>query len=203
MLEVALAVVGALAVGAVLFLLFGGRPWRRLFSDAHLIELAGTLDRVRAAAGTRVEPERASDIADAEAAEAFRVDPRSATTSAGLRIHCSVTDPATDTGFLDHHISFSHPDGLLAESGCRFLAAFALARCSLPPEAAAVRGSQNLVLHVMFSIAREQSAAFSAHALPVPAKADLPALRAQVGDAGHRLDFARFDVQFGAADGAA
>jgi hypothetical protein len=82
-----------------------------------------------------------------------------------------VTQSDDAPGFLSHHVSLSHPDGLLADSGSRFLAAFVLARCSVPPDAATVRTSQNLVVHVVFSVSRVGHGAFLADVLPVPRKA--------------------------------
>lgn len=194
MWPVVFSVVAVIVIGGLLVILFGGRPWKEVFSDAHLIELCQTLDRVRVAAAERVEPaaqELRPTTADAETA---CTDPRSAVTSAGLRIHYSVTELTDSPGFLSHHVSLSHPAGLLAESGSRLLAAFVLVRYGIPPDAATVRKSQNLVVHIVYEIAREHTAAFAARVLPVPLRQQLRALRGHVGEVGDRLNYGAFKV---------
>ncbi len=191
---VVLPIVAVVVVGAVLVFLFAGRPWKALFSDVHLIELCGTLDRVRAAAAERVDPPDTEFRPTAADAEAARADPRSAVTSAGLRIHYTVTELSESPEFLSHHVSLSHPAGLLAESGSRFLAAFVLVRYGIRPDAATVRKSQNLVIHIMFEVAREHTAAFGARVLPVPQRQQLRAFRGHVGQVREQLEYGAFEV---------
>ena len=179
----------------VLFpIVFRGRPRTALFSDAHLIELSETLDRVRTAAAARVEPPATESRPTAAAAETARTDPRSAETGAGLSVHHPVRELSESPEFLGHHVSLRHPAGLIAESGWRFLAAFVLVRYGIPPDAATVRKSQNVVIHIVYEIARELTAAFAAHVLPVPQREQMRPLREHVGDVGHRLDYGAFKV---------
>ncbi|MCE9636285.1 MAG: hypothetical protein K8T90_11335 [Planctomycetes bacterium] len=189
-----LPIVAVVVVGALLVFLFGGRPWKALFSDRHLIEMCQALDRIRTAAAERVEPPAKEFRPTAAEAEAARTDPRSASTSAGLRIHYSVTELTESPDFLSHHVSLSHPAGLIAESGSRFLAAFVLARYGVPADAATVRKSQNLVVHIEYEVAREHSAAFAASVLPVPKREQLRAFRVNVGQVGDRLNYGAFNV---------
>ena len=191
---VVLPIVAVVIVGVLLVFLLGGRPWKALFSDRHLVELCETLDRVRAAAAERVDPPAKEFRPTAADAEAARTDPRTAETSAGLRIHYSVTELTASPDFLSHHVSLSHPAGLIAESGSRFLAAFVLVRYGIPPDAATVRKSQNLVVHIVYEIAREHTAAFAARVLPVPSQQQLRALRGHVGEVGDHLNYGAFKV---------
>lgn len=193
--EIILPIVVIVVVGALLVFVFGGRPWKALFSDAHLIELCQTLDSVRVAAAERVEPPAKEFRPTAADAEAARTDPRSAVTSAGLRIHYSVTELTESPEFLSHHVSLSHPAGLLAESGSRFLAAFVLVRYGIPPDVATVRKSQNLVVHIVYEIAREHTAAFAARVLAAPSRQQLRALRGHVGEMAGHLDYGTFKVE--------
>lgn len=179
----------AFLIGALLFLRVGGSPWKAIFSDAHLIELSGALHRVRAAAAERVEPANAVFAVAPAAADAVRTDPRSEVTSAGLRVLYSITELSDEPDYLSHHVSLSHPDGLLAESGSRFLAAFVLDQFSLPPDAATVRRSQNLVIHLMFGVAREHHDGFVATQMPTLLMEDLPSLRSRVGDGVQLVNF--------------
>jgi len=190
-----IAIVLSIVAVALLAFLLSGRPWKALFSDAHLIELCQTLDRVREAAVANVDPPARMVRPTAADAEAARTDPRSAVTSAGLRIHYTVREQPQSPGFLSHHVSLSHPAGLLAESGSRFLAAFVLVRYGIPPDAAGVRKSQNLVVHIMYEVALEHTGAFAAGVFPVPRRDQLSTLRQHVGGVGDRLDYESFKLE--------
>ena len=188
----AIVVVSLLVVIGVGLVFFAGgsRPYKALFADAHLLELFETLERIRAAACDDVL--RADEVRPPKQAGE---DPATAITSAGLILSYSVREHPEDADVLGHHLSFSHPKGLLAESGCRFLTGFVLVKLGVPPEVATVRRSQNLVVHVGFRLSRAQTPEFARDVRPMPTTEDLRGLRTLAAEVGDECDFADMNVE--------
>jgi len=176
-------VVGVVLLASIAFA-FRNR-YARVFADRHLLEFCEKLDDIRQAACAHVES--LGDERDPVDAEAILADPRNAQTDGGMRLSYTVLRIDSRPGMLGHHLSMSHEDKLPAESFARFFAGLALVRFGLAPDEVAVQRSSNLVMHIMWEIAKDRNAEFASAREEPPASEDLPDLRERARDVGQAL----------------
>ncbi|PKN54261.1 MAG: hypothetical protein CVU56_27585 [Deltaproteobacteria bacterium HGW-Deltaproteobacteria-14] len=150
-------ILAGLAVAIVPFILVAlnaQRKYRPLFDDAHLVEVAELLARLKGEA-------------DADGVA-------SVISSHDLAITWDASRP---------EIALSHRDGKLHQAAGAFLARFTVALISPPPEAEVAFTRAHGRYVVRLALPPEAGAAFRAAPVTVPALADLPPLRARAADA--------------------
>jgi hypothetical protein len=183
----------AVAVAVVLLLVLGlrrvmatGFRARAIFSDEHIIEYLGGLDRVRTAAcdPALIEYESSGEVGPVRGG-----DPRTAETSVQLRLVYTVAVAESEPDTFTHYISLSHRRGLRTVSEGRMLAGLTLTRLNVPPQSAKVFRTPSLVVHVRFKATESGHAAIASQDLALPTREDLPSIRQQANQLGHSIDF--------------
>lgn len=158
-------ILAGLAVAIVPFMLVAlnaQRKYRPLFDDAHLVEVAALLARLKAEAD-----------------------------SGGVASAISAHDLAITWDASRPEVALSHRDGKLHQAAGAFLASFTVALIAPPPQAEVAFTRAHGRYVVRLTLPPEADAAFRAAPVTVPTVEELPPLRARAADAMRTTHFER------------
>jgi hypothetical protein len=175
---------GSAIVALIGWILSRGGLYRRLFADAHFVEVARGVDRLKDAALERV-------IVSDEDEVASPADRRTLVTSAGLALLYTVR--AVEGRFV-HHYSVSVAGRYTAHAVGETFTLFVAKLLGLPFEALALGVGRSTVHHAEFRLSAGEQAEFAARPVPVVSAAEVAVFRSEWVEASKRLRWERLEV---------
>ena len=173
------AVVLACLALAVLWWLAGrGAQLKKIFSDAHLIEIAERMGQAKAAAERDDGP-------------ALPDDPRVQITSARIVLFYTIS---RDRDVYSHHYSLKDQYGITADAVGATLTLYVGRILGVAPEALMLQRSDHHVYHAEFTLTEEQQGEFVRRMLPIPSAAEARAVFQECLAARSRVTFEPFSV---------
>ena len=174
-----------LALAFAWWLVGRGGQLKKIFSDAHLIEIAERLGPVKAAAEVAAEEEDGVVQPD---------DPRVLRTSAQIVIFYTIS---RDGDVYSHHYSLKDQYGITADAVGATLTLYVGRLLGVAPEALTLQRSDMHVYHAEFALTEEQHRELTRRPVLVPSAVEAKALFQECLAARSRVTFVPFSVPDG------
>ena len=160
------------AVLVLLFLLRRAAAYQRMFSEAHFLEIAEGMARIKPIAQEQME---APDTIQPVTFD----DPRTLKTSQNLRVFYTVT---RNEHLFEHHYSVSIAHGYTSTAVGEIFSLYVAHLLGFTSQQFSIQRSQRGIYHVEWHWKPDEQAAFAHQAVKVPTREELPALREKLDE---------------------